>query len=71
MGHIFPLSHLLEDIVSSRPGGRGGETEDNEKWNNTLAKGVLQTTGSLDIGHFCAELVRGSMEAAGPLPWIL
>lgn len=48
------------------PGGRGGETQDNEKQNNILAKGVRQTTGSLEVERYCAELVKGFMEAAGP-----
>lgn len=44
---------------------RGGETQDNEKQKNTLAKGVRQTTRSLDVEHYCAELVKGFVEAAG------
>lgn len=48
------------------PGRVGGETQDNEKQNNTLAKGVLGTTGTLGVESGCAKLVKGSMEAAGP-----
>ena len=49
-----------------QPGGRGGETEDSEKQNNTLAEGVRQTTGSLEVESYSADLVKGFMEAAGP-----
>lgn len=42
--------------------GRHGE---NEKPNSTLAKGWLQTTGSLEVESHGAELTKGFVEAEG------
>lgn len=45
-----------------------GRHRKNEKQNSTLAKGALQTTGALEVGSHCAELVRVFIEAAGLKP---
>ena len=47
------------------PEGRGGETRKSEKQNSTLAKGLLQTAGTLEVESRWAELARRLMEATG------
>lgn len=54
-----------------RPEGRGGETRKSEKRNSTLAKGLLQTAGTLEVESRCAELAQkthgGHGAAANPI----
>ena len=42
-----------------------GRHRENEKPNSTLAKGWLQTAGTLKVESHCAELTKGFLEAEG------